>query len=215
MNLKTLSQFLLGGSFLLALAFSSGCCQECSTESLGQFLLQPASGGWIAYTIDDTRVFENPQGTPMVLKYSPLETGFESLADGCEDLGRCGLCCDTYEGGFAFTELVSANSEFVIQIAVRKDFSRFEPTDPPSSIEDVMAISFNNTLYTEIFNLPDTTFTQNVTLNGFEHRQVYVYEVDGSNAPSPTSTPTALYFNKEDGVVGFKVADGTIWALRD
>ncbi|MEM7657597.1 MAG: hypothetical protein AAF399_15800, partial [Bacteroidota bacterium] len=191
-----------------------GCCTSCDSESLGLFALQPGSAQWMTYTIEQTRIFESDQGQQTIMNYTPLESGLEDFVDGCEDLGRCGLCCDTYQGEFAFTELRSANSEFLIEIALRKDFGQFEPSTPPSEIKDVLVISFNNLLYTEIFDIPDRNLTQNFTLNEIEFEQVYFYEIDAGGSSAGATTPTTIYFNQEFGIVGFKVSDGTLWSLK-
>ena len=196
---------------LLGLALS-GCCPPCEKGYLADFSLRQASGDWFDFLNQDTRLFEDQDGRQMVFTYEAATSGFEELQEDCTFDDRCGACCYEYMAGYLYTALRSDDGAFVVNLTLRKDFLSHSPLDDPALIDDYLSMTFNNQLTCELYEIPSRVLTRNLTLNGRTYNQVWYCEANlAPNAPG--DTPAACYYSRQQGIVGFKLADGTTWSL--
>ncbi|MCB0835578.1 MAG: hypothetical protein KDD99_02870 [Bacteroidetes bacterium] len=202
--------------FIITILFSVSlvsCCPPCEPEDLGDFLLLEDTGKWFEFTDDADRTFINDLNQEDILSYSPIESGFEDLGTNCTEENNCGICCDMFGGGYAYTELTSANLSVSFHITFKKDFRQFVPTDDPFTITDYLTITFNNSLSCELSGLPEVNLTKSVILNGTTFTQVFSCERDAGINLGP-SDPRAFYFTEQEGIVGFEMGNGTVWSLK-
>lgn len=202
--------FLCAAVFLIGW---SGCCELCKPEFLGTYYLSPGSETWFQAVGSQTRIFKSSQGRETTFDYGPKNSGEFEQSENCDEVGNCGVCCE-YSYGYSFiaTEFVSANRDMSFELAIIKDFRQNSPLQSPSTIDDYLSITLNQRLVAELPGLPDTVLSQNATINGRTFTQVFAYEITGQDPSS--KNPVALYFNKLQGVVGFKLADGEEWSLE-
>ncbi|MDX2247888.1 MAG: hypothetical protein SF052_13975 [Bacteroidia bacterium] len=202
------------GVLVAGVLLISGCCSSCEKDDLGDYLLKEFSRSWTSYTIAATRVYSGSSGQEEVFVWEPVESGLEEQLYNCEDKNRCGFCCETFRSGYLYTQLVSSSGVFVFNLVVKKDFVQFTPDDNPLDISDMIVVSFNNRLVCDITGIPDTLLTQSVTLNGKTFSKVFTCRADPGSYTAGSSDPVAFYFTKEDGIVGYELANNTIWNLK-
>jgi hypothetical protein len=128
-------------------------------------------------------------------------------------MDNCGPCCKySYSHAFLTADFISANRDLNFEMTILKDFRQNSALQDPNTIDDYLSITFNQRLTAELSGLPDTVLSQNVTVNGRVFTQVFSYEITGQDPGS--KEPAAFYFNKLQGIVGFKLADGEEWSLE-
>ncbi|MEL6134098.1 MAG: hypothetical protein AAFR59_12105, partial [Bacteroidota bacterium] len=203
------------GSVMLLSALLTGCCGECENQFLGDFLVRDSSKEWLAPFANTTRVFRNQNGQTTTLTYGDALVGEEPLFFNCVELpGTCGLCCDDYTASFFGMTAQSTNGEYVFQFVVRKDFVQQTPNELPADVDDSFSIDFNQSTISgfrcELFQLSTVELNASITLNNESFSGVLVCE-DQSVLPNQ---PTGIYYNKEDGIVGWRLGDDEVWALE-
>ncbi|MEM6342593.1 MAG: hypothetical protein AAF927_01890 [Bacteroidota bacterium] len=201
---------------LLVIVFG-GCCEECQRESLGSFEFTPIEEAWIEFAETKERTFRNTTtGSQVLFKYEDIVASFETQLFECDDFGRCGLCCTTFDNPFRFVQLRSSDGQYVFDITLRKDFQNFAPTDDPNKIESYLSITFNNFLTCQLFSLPDTVLTEDINLGGKDFFNVSMCDFSTGNSFNVPGEPIRFYFNKLNGIIGFEVIgenENEIWIL--
>lgn len=191
-----------------------GCCPTCEKGDLGDYLLDESSDSWTSFTIASTRVYSGSNGQEEVFVWEDVEMGLEEQLFNCDEESKCGFCCETFRSGYLYTQMISSNGVSVFNLVVKKDFIQYTPNDNPQDIPDMIIVSLNNRLVCDITGLPERVLTETVTLNGKKFNKVFSCKADpGSYAPG-SSDPVAFYFTKEDGIVGYELANNTIWNLK-
>lgn len=191
------------------------CCEPCDTTDLGSFSLNQGSNEWIEYATTTPRLFQSSMGREITFSYSSQQSGLEDQVENCNSVDNCGACCEySYNSAFIFTEFLSTNLEFNFDVSLRKDFLRNNVLQDPTTIDDYLSITFNNRISMELFSIPDTTSAVNATLNGKTFTRVFAYVEDAVVLDPNSKEPAAIYFTKDEGIVGFKLADGEEWSLE-
>lgn len=206
-------QTIIGLGLAVSALLWSGCCEECNKPTLGEFTVQ-----------DGSRTIINQLGTisslsfsdggiqQTIMSYSLPTSGLTPNIVDCDPELKCGLCCSEFSGEFLATSLTSSNGNLVFNINVQKNNGLINSEAIPDNVTDVFSITFNNQLTCEIFNMPDSTFTTDVTLHGKTFKNIFV--CDGVNPDGKIgSDPKAFYFSKELGIIGFELFNGSVWRL--
>lgn len=198
----------------LLLLIIAGCCPPCEKEDLGDFSLREETQDWMGYTVDNNRIFVNADGLEEAFSYTDPFAEFDEMATNCDPDNDCGFCCNQFRSGVLFTQMANANQTLIFNITLTKDFLQYHPTDDPLAIKDMLSISFNSRLNCDFFGLPDTASTAKVELNGETINNVFICEDNNiGNNPTPLQ-PVAFYFTKDEGIVGYKLGNGSTWKLK-
>lgn len=208
-------QRLISGLALLSmLVVFDACCEPCAKGFVGEYFLLDGSDDWLAFAEEEVRLFEDQNGRQAVFTYDPIQGGANELEANCDFDDNCGACCDEYRANFRFTSLSGDNNAFRFDFTLQKDFIQHTIEEPTEDIEDYLSITFNNTITCELFFLPDTVLSQQTTIHGIEYSNLAICESSDNNLDPNSPAPKVFYFNKQEGIVGFELANGTVWRLR-
>jgi hypothetical protein len=192
---------------------ASACCAPCERENLGDYPLQARTLTWLSFADGEQLRFRSSDGQVRLFSYTPLQEADEQLLDNCDDTDNCGLCCNTFQAGTAYTRLMSEDGRLIWDIIANKDFVNASINDGLGRYEDFLTINFNDALSCEVFGIPDTTFGRSVTLNGRTFSGVMACEVAPGASSPDRSGVVGYYFQPEVGIVGFVDEDGVSWRV--
>ncbi|MEO0898729.1 MAG: hypothetical protein AAFY71_20120 [Bacteroidota bacterium] len=211
MNIKSIPANWL---VILLAVLMAGCCSPCEKPDLGEFTLSNEAKRFLTFS-DRTEEYRSSDGRSVIITFTELNNGFVELVDNCDELNRCGLCCNNYRAEFVSVLGGSDDLSVSLEIAVSKDFSTVGPTAPAEEIPENMRILMNNApnLNCILEEVVTTELTDVVTLNGRTFTKVFKCELENPNFVFEDTEVTGIYFTKDLGLVGYRTGPDVIWAL--
>lgn len=207
------SRSILVWFFALApgLFLTSGCCRIEQGVFLGEFSLLTGSENWFPFSAGNTVRFESSDGQEEVFQYGAIERFQEESATGCIS-SECATECDEYRSEVIISQLKSLVSGYQIDMQISKDFDLYSPYEPAAEIKDKITLRLNGSYTCIQRELPEANPNQTITLNGRTFNQVVVCEL--TVAEAETGEPSAIYYSKTQGVVGFRIGKSQVWRLK-
>ncbi len=198
--------------FLGGLMLFSGCCNVDTGQYLGLYLFSPTATDWLDIPVSTpNRLFVSSNGSEESFVYSPVEYFNQPNTTNCLET-KCGTVCDNFDYATATTILSSTVGANKVVLLLSKDFDLHSTDEPATQIGELLQLQLNGSLTTTLYHLPDTLLTQSVTLSGRSFSQVFSYELPLSQIQP--GKPSAVYFNKSLGIVGFRIGEDEIWRLK-
>ncbi len=191
----------------------SACCPPCEKPDYGQFDLSNEALSNLRFRRFVGHTYTSANGDTLVLTYQdPIQSVSEETYD-CEFTYRCGVCCASYQNEFFYFQLNDDNNQMVFEFLLETDLARNTPEDPTDSLFSTLTIAYNtDQIQAQVPHVETASLTEDVELNGKTFREIRTF----TSAFLPTfDDPRFIrkcYFSLELGVVGFELADGTIWS---
>lgn len=190
------------------------CCEPCEKENLGDFSLKEEVKDWLLFG-GSTQSYKSNTNNTVVITFQEAENGFIPQLDNCEEVNRCGLCCEEFNVEYQRVIGTDPNLLFTFEIVVIKDFFKHNPSEGNENISEYLEIRMNNQGdYTcRLENLAEAELVDVVTLNGTTYSNVFKCEVDPGTLVIDDAQITGIYFTKAIGIIGWRVGEDEVYGL--
>ncbi|MCI4668035.1 MAG: hypothetical protein MRZ79_07730 [Bacteroidia bacterium] len=205
---------LRGVLILATISLLYSCCTPCQKENLGQFTVKEELKDWFEFA-ETTQSYRSTSGETVVLDYGTQVNGFTPQFDNCEEINRCGLCCDEFEAEFIGIQARDPELEFLIEIVITKDFLKHNPDEGNENVSEVLEIRMNNmpNFTCRLEDIQNAELVDVVTLNGSTFANVWTCEDEVGTIVANQTQVTAIYFTKSKGLVGWRLGQNEIYSL--
>lgn len=196
---------------VVALSLVSGCCGECAGIFKGAFNVSTEGRAYMDFARGGvrTRQFADSLGNRILGDYQDLQTSLENYTENCRQDGQCGQCCDEFQAEVIFLSFEAGAEGLLFNIAMRPDFLHNTPDTKPADEEDYLEVTSHNGLFARWF-IPDPEVLASINIAGTRFVNVMAKR---DETIIGKENVRAVYFTKNDGLVGFELGNGETFAL--